>query len=783
MNLTVIRVPLIILIILTLLPSRVKAQEKLYQTVKGKVIDEDSNGPVVGANVYIPGDELILGSSTDASGEFKIENVPVGRINLIISSIGYEERLLNNIMVGSAKEVVITITLRESLIQLQDVIITDKSHPSETNNEMVQVSGKTFSVEETKRYAGTINDPARAVTAFAGVQGDPEGSNHIVVRGNSPNTVQWRMEGIEIPNPNHFSEEGSSGGAINILNSTILANSDFYTGAFSAEYGNVLGSVFDMQMRKGNREKREYSVGVGVLGTDITMEGPFSNNGQSSYLINYRYSTLAILDNLGLVDFGGVPKYQDLSFKLHLPTEKAGIFTLFGIGGYSHIREEVEEDDTEEIIAKDNFTSSMGTVNLGHLLFVSENSSFDSYLGISYNGSGYHLEEKNDLNDFEETFDDALGKISYRLGTTFNTKVNTRNTLRTGVNYQLFSFDFEQAYLNSENIWEINLADQGNAGLFRSFITWKHRINDKLTLVSGINYQKLSLNNEHVVEPRFSAKYQIDKRQSFFGGLGWHSQMSPLPVYYASINGNPSFRPNMNLEFMKARHYVAGYDRILNNNLFFKVELYYQDLYDVPVENDSESSFSLLNSVSGFTDKELINEGTGTNYGIELTLERYFSKQYYFLVSGSVYNSRYTALDGMERNTKFNGKHAFNILFGKEYYLKGNSNRIISLNSRFTLAGGYWYTPLLLEESMEKGEGVYDEVRQNSIRGDEFIRLDLSASYSWNRPKTRQEIKLEVQNLSNHQARTMEYYNDLTQEQEFSYQLSLFPVILYTIEF
>ncbi len=513
------------------------------------------------------------------------------------------------------------------------------------------------------------------------------------------------------------------------------------------------------------------------------MEGPFSNNGQSSYLINYRYSTLAILDNLGLVDFGGVPKYQDLSFKLHLPTEKAGIFTLFGIGGYSHIREEVEEDDTEEIIAKDNFTSSMGTVNLGHLLFVSENSSFDSYLGISYNGSGYHLEEKNDLNDFEETFDDALGKISYRLGTTFNTKVNTRNTLRTGVNYQLFSFDFEQAYLNSENIWEINLADQGNAGLFRSFITWKHRINDKLTLVSGINYQKLSLNNEHVVEPRFSAKYQIDKRQSFFGGLGWHSQMSPLPVYYASINGNPSFRPNMNLEFMKARHYVAGYDRILNNNLFFKVELYYQDLYDVPVENDSESSFSLLNSVSGFTDKELINEGTGTNYGIELTLERYFSKQYYFLVSGSVYNSRYTALDGMERNTKFNGKHAFNILFGKEYYLKGNSNRIISLNSRFTLAGGYWYTPLLLEESMEKGEGVYDEVRQNSIRGDEFIRLDLSASYSWNRPKTRQEIKLEVQNLSNHQARTMEYYNDLTQEQEFSYQLSLFPVILYTIEF
>ncbi len=759
------------------------AQEVLVQTIKGQIIDKDSNAPVIGANVYIPGTEKLLGSSTDLNGEFKIENVPVGRVDLIISSIGYEERSITNVVVGSAKEVVINVSLRESLIELESVVITDKTHPAEVSNEMVQVSGKSFSVEETRRYAGTINDPARAVTSFAGVQGDPEGSNHIVVRGNSPNTVLWRMEGVEIPNPNHFSEEGASGGAINILNSSMLANSDFYTGAFSADYGNVLGSVFDMKMRTGNREKREYSIGVGVMGTDLTLEGPFSRENKSSYLVNYRYSTLAILDNLGIVDFGGVPKYQDMSFKLQFPTPNAGLFTLFGIGGYSQIREEVEDDDTEEIIARDYFRSSMGTVNLGHTYFFSENSSLESFTGISYNGSGYDLREKEGQNDFERTYNDDLGKISYRAGTSFNTKINARHTVRTGVSYQLFAFDYQQAFLNTEGTWETSLAEKGEAGLFRGYLTWKFRWTDKLTLIPGINYQKLSLNEEQIVEPRFSARYRINDRQSVFAGVGLHSQMLPLPVYFALIDGNEQERPNQELDMMKARHFVVGYDHHLSRTLYFKAEAYYQHLYDVPVENDPQGTFSLLNAATGFTDLELTSQGTGTNYGLELTLERYFSEQYYFLVSGSLYNSQYKALDDIKRDTRFNGNHSLNLLFGKEFKVKGNANRLFNVNTRMTMAGGYLYTPLLLEESMEKGEGVYDFARRNTIRGDEFMRLDLSLAYSWNRPKTRQEIKVEIQNLTNNQAQTMEYYNDLTQEQEYSYQLGLFPVIMYTIEF
>ena len=772
-----------LLAILLLLINQMASAQSLFQTVKGTIIDADSRAPVIGASVYIPGTNPILGAATDTDGNFKIENVPVGRIDLIITSIGYEDRYLSNILVGSAKEVVVNADIQESLTRLDEVVVTDKKHQSEVLDEMVLVSGLTVSVEETKRFAGTINDPARLVTSFAGIQGDPAGSNHIVVRGNSPNTVLWRMEGIEIPNPNHFTEEGESGGAINILNSNMLANSDFYTGAFTAEYGNVLGSVFDMKMRTGNNEKREYSVGVGILGTDITLEGPFKEGGRASYLANYRYSTLAILDDLGIVDFGGVPKYQDLSFKVNMPTDNAGLFTVFGIGGKSRIDEDYFDETSDELDGSESFRSAMGTINLNHAYFINSNTSIDSYVGFSYNGSDYSYREMNEVSQtMEQDYFDKLEKVSWRMGTVLNTKINARHLFRSGVNYQRFSFNFLQEYLDEDDTMITGLSDTGEAGIFRAFGSWKFRVTDELTFTSGLNYQSFSLNKEQLFEPRFSFRYKLNEQQSIFGGFGMHSQMSPLPVYYSIVEGQEG-RPNKSLDFMKARHYVIGYDWVLSKNLYFKAETFYQELYDIPVENDINSSFSLINSVNGFTDKELVNEGTGINYGLELTLERYFQNHYYFLVTGSLYESNYKAMDGISRDTRFNGGHAVNFLFGKEFYLRGNQNRIFNISTRVTTTGGFRYTPLLLDESIEKGEGVYDNMNRYGLPGDQFFKWDVSMSYQWNRVKTRQEIKLEVQNLTNNQAKTSEYYNSDDQALEMEYQLPLFPVITYTIEF
>src|SRR5690554_4284512 len=343
-----------------LLPFMLRGQS-LTQTVRGKVTDQDSRSPLPGVNVMVVGANELLGGSTNLQGEFRIENVPVGRTTLKISYIGYEEKLLSNLLITSGKETVVEVELQESLISMDEVVIRSDQNKSQIANEMALVSARGFTVEETKRYAGSFNDPARMVSGYAGVTGDASGDNNIIVRGNSPKGIQWRLEGIDIPNPNHFSDEGATGGPINALNSIMLANSEFYTGAFAPEFGNALSGVFDMRLRKGNNEEREYSASIGILGTEATMEGPFKKGGGSSYLLNYRYSTLTLLNDLGLVNFGGIPKYQDISFKAHLPTKSFGTFSLFGLGGKSSI---VEEEFADELVEKGDYKANMGVLGI-----------------------------------------------------------------------------------------------------------------------------------------------------------------------------------------------------------------------------------------------------------------------------------------------------------------------------------------------------------------------------------------------------------------------------------
>ncbi len=653
---------------------------------------------------------------------------------------------------------------------------------------MAIVSARAFTVEETKRYAGSFNDPARLVANYSGVQGNMEGSNHIVVRGNSPNTVQWRLDGIEIPNPNHFAEEGSSGGAINVLNSSMLTNSDFFTGAFVPEYGNVMGAVFDMRLRTGNKEKREYSLSAGILGTDFTAEGPFKKSGGSSYLVNYRYSTLAILDDLGIVDFGGVPKYQDLSFKLAFPTKNAGLFTLYGLGGISGIKGETLEENTEEVLQKGDYRATFGTINLNHTYFFNQNTFIESFLSASQNGSNYedYLLTSDSLN-FYNDYNDDLDKYTFRFSTAINRKIDHRNTIKAGIKYSRFFYQFNQHFFNKEtNEMETWLDENNNSGLLQSYASWKYRAAENFTISSGLHFMYDDLTSHSSLEPRISGKWQFRPDQSIFGGFGIHSQSPSLPVYYSIItdkNGNAA-RPNMTLDFMKARHYVFGYDRHISNNVYFKAEAYYQDLYDIPVENDPNSSFSLVNEVEGFTDRSLINAGTSTNYGVELTLERYFSRNYYYLVTASLYDSKYKAMDNISRPTRFNGNYIGNVLFGKEFYLKkGDKNKVLSLNTKVSLYGARNITPIDMESSIELGRTVWIQNEAFSEKGDDIWKVDLSLTYSWNKLNTRQELKLDIQNVLNAQGVTDEYYNNITQEIELAKQLPMFPVLMYTLEF
>ncbi len=255
---------------------------QLVQTVRGTVTDRISQAPIPGVVVVALSTDPPIVATTGADGTFRLASIPVGKLDLKLSMVGYRESVMRQLNVNSGKELVLTVGLEEEISELETVQVTAKADKNKPLNEMSAVSTRAFSVEETQKFAAAVNDPLRMATSFAGVIAPNDGNNHISIRGNSPNGLLWRMEGVEIPNPNHFANVGTSGGGISILSAQLLNNSDFSTGAFAAEYGNALSGVFDLRLRKGNNQKREYTFQAGILGIDAAAEGPFKKAGTGS---------------------------------------------------------------------------------------------------------------------------------------------------------------------------------------------------------------------------------------------------------------------------------------------------------------------------------------------------------------------------------------------------------------------------------------------------------------------------------------------------------------------
>jgi hypothetical protein len=770
--------------------------QQLTQTIRGTVLDKDAQMPLIGANVTVLSTDPIMGTTTDVDGYFKLENVPVGRQNIEISYLGYEPQLLNSIMLTSGKELVLKLELVESTIAMDEVVVVAKHDKNKTLNELATVSARSFSVEETARYASSFYDPARMAQNYAGVSAGAGEDlfNEIIIRGNSPKGVLWRLEGIEVPNPNHFAAAGSSGGAISMLSSSTLSNSDFYTGAFPSEFGNAMSGVFDLNMRNGNNEKREYAFMLGALGLEAAMEGPFSPNSRASYLINYRYSTLAILEAVGLSPTGDVtPKYSDLSFKVNIPTQKAGTFALFGLGGKNSSTYEPEPDSTLWDHSDDKWgwveNQTVGTVGLSHRILLSDKSYLRTVVAASYENSeseDYYLDTEK---DYTRHVDDQynITDKSIRASTTYNHKFNARNTLRAGLIFSYLDFNFTYDEDSGEGLVRY-FDNEGSSNFLQGFAHWKHRFNDKWTANVGLHYSRLGLNGSDAIEPRAAVQWRFSPKQSISASVGLHSRKEHLAAYLfeGSFADGTIHTPATHLELTKAMHAVLAYDHQFSKNLRLKTELYYQHLYDVPVLTDPKYRGSMINTFNIWDivgNEGVSNEGTGRNYGIDLTLERFFANNYYFLVTGSLYESKYTPIDGIEYNTRFNGNYQLNLLGGKEIKMGKKKKNILGINAKFILAGGNRYTPVDVEASQETGEAVYLYDQAFGERAGTYYRFDLGLSYKINKSKLTHTIMLDIQNITNRLNVFAKYFDEDTNQVETYYQNGFFPVFNYRIEF
>ena len=776
-----------IITIVTLLISLSGYGQQLSQTIRGVVTDQDTRATLPGAKVTLLTSDPQQKVASDMDGNYRLENVPVGRASIKVEVIGYEPKTVPNILVGSGKEVILNIELTESVEQLQNLVVK-ADEGNEVLNDMSLLSARTFSVEETSRYAGAISDPARAVSAFAGVTGNAEGDNDIMVRGNSSKGVLWMLEGVPIPNPNHFSFEGGTGGPINALSSNMLSNSDFYTGAFAPEYGNATSAVFDMRLRNGNNEKREYSIGTSILGLDATAEGPFKKGYNGSYVANYRYSSLTLLDQSGIVDFDGIPNYQDASFKFLLPAGKKHTFSLFGFGGLNSISQEgTEEENPDKVTYRSEYKGKLGAAGLSHTYLISNQTYLKSIVSMSgtQNESFYDIPDNND--ELYNAFNQDFSKVDSRLQVALNHKFNAKNKIKVGGLFTNQSFDF------FSNNWDFELGQlvttteqKGTAQTLQLFGSWKHRFNKQLSIVSGAHYLHYLYNNTYAIEPRAAMKWNFRENQAFTLGAGLHSRTESISIYLAEQRqpDGSLTRPNENIDLGKAAHFVLGYDYNFTPLTHLRVEAYYQHLYDIPVEDDPTSTFSLLNSRGWFTSRTLSNEGTGKNYGLEFTLERSFNNGLYYMGTASLYKSLYTAADGVERNGRFDGGYVVNFLGGKEFKMgKKDNNRVWFVNGKVALIGGQRYTPIDLEASQALGEGVRDESNPFSAKGDDVFKLDVAIGTRKNRKRTSSEFKIDVQNASANRAVVSEYYDASTEKIVVSRQLPLLPVISYKLSF
>ncbi|WP_439581205.1 TonB-dependent receptor [Dyadobacter bucti] len=786
------------------------------QTVRGRVLDKEAKYPLVGVTVRILAAGITgQGDVTDAEGYFRILKVPVGRQSLILTLVGYKEIFLNNIPVEAGKEFILNLEMEESVTELQMVTVKAKKN-GEASNEMAVASARQFSVEETGRYAGSRGEPARMASNFAGVQGADDSRNDIVIRGNAPSGLLWRMEGITIPNPNHFAEAGSSGGPVSIINNKYLANSDFFTGAFPAEFGNTVSGVFDLKLRNGNNEKYETAAQFGFLGTELTSEGPISKNNKSSYLVTGRYANLWLFKKLG-IDIGtaATPSYADGFLRMNFPLRQ-GNLAFWALGGASAITilSSTQTVSDRNIFGQNDrdqhYASNMKVAGATYSHSFNKSLFFKSTVAISNNVQdsehGYlflqkdhagHAVVENDryrIDSIRPMLDFRLSETRYSVSAAINKKWGARSTLRAGLNADIISFtgiDSVRIFELDRRLWSpwnvrSNVSGQSFANL-QPFIQYRRYLTENLSVSLGVTSFLSFANSKSKswAEPRGGLSWELPRRQKLTFSAGFHSQSLPTYLYAyrpAVTSGVRPFSPG-EVGLTKSIHVVVGYARSLGENMRLLSEIYYQHLFNVPVTYRT-SSFSILNAVDGanrLLPEALVNTGKGRNYGMEVTLEKFFSNNYSFLLTTSIFNAKYRGTDMVWRNTNVNGRFAVNTLFSREFVFK--KRKILNIGAKFTATGGRWYGIVDSEASRLAQDIVYEDATRNSRQFRPYNRFDIKMEYKINRNRLTHTIAVDLVNvLGMRNLLNLSYMPEAPHYRQ-EYQLGFLPLFFYRIDF
>lgn len=763
------------------------------QRLIGVIRDKESRLPILHATVTTEGGVGLKTVITDSLGSFSL-TLPVGRHSLNIYAIGYSSATVKDILIGSGKEVIISVELTELRGEIRQAVIS--SDQKKSNNSMATVSTRRVRSQDAARYAGGYYDPLRMVTNLPGVAAtNSDEDNSIVVRGNSPRSLLWRLEGIEIPNPNHLADgQGTTGGAYSLITTNSISGFDFYTAAFPAEYSNAVSGVLDLTLRNGNNSRKEFSAGVGVIGAELSAEGPIGDKSGGAWFGNIRYSNFSFLQKLKIIDFkyaAITPRAFDWAFKTSIPTKGFGTFELFSIGGSSLVGDEVNiNEETSAIEDRSEFIYNymVAVAGVKHIVIFPE---IGTYLRTTV-GFTYQRESMEE-NVIDASFDKSLNYLekyeypSMRVSILLNSKFNKRNTLRATYNQNLISGEMFAKRLVTQQKYDtlINKRAYGNYG--NASLQWKYIAFRNLEINGGVNIFFSGVTDEVLIEPRAGIKLQLKNNQEISAGVGLHSRIEPLSVYNYRVKTTGSTRDeqNLNLKAMRSLHFTVGYNVMPAEDATLSIEAYYQSLSHIPSSINPFSQFSIINATHGIPDQVLNNDGVGYNTGLEITIEKDFSRNYYFLLSSSLFDSKYKAPNKRWYNTYFNNGLIFNFVSGKEFIVGRNRQNIIGVNLRSFLRGGYRYTPVEMDLSLSRKRVVYDVSRTYGKQLPPYMRADVGISYKVNRKRSSWTFLVEIQNITNRKNITRNRFSYLSGKiiETYSRSIGMVPVLSVRYEF